>query len=302
MRVKVIFNPAADHGRAAQMESDILQWCSAYVPIDSVRTEHKGHALELAREAADQGFELVISVGGDGTTHEVINGLVREGKSQVKLGLISIGSGNDYSFGLELSDDPQAAVDQIFTGTPRAIDLALIEDDKGRSEIACNGIGIGFDATITIQSHMITRVHGFTMYLLATLRTIALYYQTPAFRLHFDDMLVEQKALLLAIGVGPRIGGGFFLTPDASFDDALLDSCLVNPVGRATMLQMLPRVMRGTHVNSRHVTMRRSHSISLVSDLPLPIHIDGEIFSYPDDDVHSVTVTSLPKALQIMDG
>jgi YegS/Rv2252/BmrU family lipid kinase len=300
MRVKIIFNPAADHGRAIQLEEPILDWCRAYGPVDLVSTERNGHAFELAREAADQGYDMVISAGGDGTAHEIINGLFQDGHSAVKLGLIPIGSGNDFAYGLNLINVPKFAIKQIFTGEPRAIDLARLDDGSGRSELACNGIGIGFDATITIQSQMITRMHGFPMYLLATLRTIALYYQTPALQVLFDDLRVEQKALLLAIGLGPRIGGGFLLTPDALFDDALLDSCMVNPVGRATMLRMLPKVMRGTHVESRHVTMRRSHTISIVSDMPLPIHIDGEIFAYPDDDVRSFTVTSLPAALQIM--
>lgn len=300
MRAKVIFNPAADHGRAIQLEEPILNWCRAYGQIDLVRTERNGHAFELAREAASQSYDIIISAGGDGTAHEIINGLVQGSQSPVKLGLIPLGSGNDYSFGLKLADDPQLAIKHIFTGDPRAIDLARVENESGLSELACNGIGIGFDATITIQSQMITRVHGFAMYMLATLRTIALYYQTPTLQVYFDDLRVEQKALLLAIGIGPRIGGGFFLTPDALFDDALLDSCLVDPVGRATMLRLLPNVMRGTHVKSRHVTMRRSHTIRIVSDMPLPIHIDGEIFAYPDDNIRSFTVTSLPAALQIM--
>ncbi len=300
MRAKIIFNPAANHGQAIQLEQPILNWCRAYGQVDLERTERKGHASELARAAADQGYDRIISAGGDGTAHEIINGLVQESRSPVTLGLIPIGSGNDYAYGLNLSDDPQLAIKKIFTGERRDIDLARLDNGSGRSEVACNGIGIGFDATITIQSQMITRVHGFAMYMLATLRTIALYYQTPAFRVQFDDLQVEQKALLLAIGLGPRIGGGFFLTPDAKFDDALLDSCMVNPVGRATMLQMLPKVMRGTHVKSQHVTMRRSHTIVIDSNMPLPIHIDGEVFAYLDDDERSISVTSLPAALQIM--
>jgi YegS/Rv2252/BmrU family lipid kinase len=300
MRAKIIFNPAADHGRASQLEDQILNWCLEFCQADFVRTERNGHAYEIARQTVADDYDVIISAGGDGTVHETINGLVQGHQSPINLGIIPIGSGNDYSFGLNLTSDPQKAIERIFTGEPREIDLANVDDGKGRSQLACNGIGIGFDATITIQSQMITRIHGFGMYLLATLRTIAFYYQTPRFQVYFDDQLVSQKALLLAVGLGPRIGGGFYLTPDALFDDELLDSCLVNPVGRATMLQMLPKVMRGTHVTSRHVTMRRSHSIKLASDMALPVHIDGEIFAHPDDNVRTLNITSLPAAVRIV--
>jgi diacylglycerol kinase family enzyme len=138
------------------------------------------------------------------------------------------------------------------------------------------------------------------MYAIATLRTIALYFQTPQLTLRFDDESIEQRSLMLAIGLGRRVGGGFYLTPDAVHDDNLLDSCTVNPVGRLTMLAMLPRVMRGTHITSKHVTMRRNHVVEVQSDMPLPVHIDGEVFAFHDDNVRQMTVTSIPRALPIM--
>jgi diacylglycerol kinase (ATP) len=112
--------------------------------------------------------------------------------------------------------------------------------------------------------------------------------------------LVEQRSLMLPIGIGPRIGGGFRLTPDADLTDGLLDSCLVNPIGRPTLLRLLPEAMKGTHVDSPHVTMRRNRRIEIESDMALPIHADGEIFAYLDDDVRQVRVTSVPAALTIM--
>jgi diacylglycerol kinase (ATP) len=180
------------------------------------------------------------------------------------------------------------------------VDLALYEDDHGRSELAINGVGIGFDAIVSIQTRTITRVHGFAMYFLAALRTLAFYYQTPRLRVHFDSQVVEQRTLMLPIGVGPRIGGGFRLTPDADLTDGLLDSCMVNPIDRPTLLRLLPEAMKGTHVNSPHVTMRRSRCIEIDSDMALPIHADGEIFAYLDDNVRWARITSMPAALTIL--
>jgi diacylglycerol kinase family enzyme len=97
--------------------------------------------------------------------------------------------------------------------------------------------------------------------------------------------------LLLAVGIGQRVGGGFYLTPDAQPDDGLLDSCLVEPVIRPTLLALVVRSMNGKHVTSPHVQMLRSRQVTLQSDMPLPIHTDGEIFARPEDDVRELTIT-----------
>ncbi len=300
MKTTLIINPKANHGQAAQLADTITSLVGSYVKPEVIMTEGPGHAVELARNAVDQGVELLVSVGGDGTAHEIVNGIVVGGSTDTTLGIVPIGSGNDLAFGMGISNDLNEAVSIIFKGRKRRIDLAKIEDNRGRLRVVTNGIGIGFDATITIQSRTITRIHGFPMYLLAVLRTIALYFQAPKMSVRFDDESVEQNILLLAIGLGRRVGGGFFLTPDADHEDDMLDSCTVDPVSRYTMLALLPRVMRGTHTTSKYVKMRRSHLIDIKSEAPLPIHVDGEIFAFPDDDVRQLTVTSLAKALPIM--
>ena len=300
MRTAVIYNPSANHGRARDFKELLKSWGLEDGTMSLASTERPGHATELARQAVNTGAELIVAAGGDGTIHEVVNGMVDGEKSPAKLGLIPLGSGNDFAFGLGMNNDLDSAVSRLQTGIAREIDLAQIEDDRGRVDLVMNGIGIGFDATVTIQSKTITRVHGFAMYMLAALRTIALYYQAPHLELRFDDEFIEQDCLMLSIGIGPRIGGGFHLTPDALFDDGLLDSCLVNPISRPTMLRLLPDAMRGTHINSQHVTMRRSRQIEIKSDIPLPIHVDGEIFAYHEDNVRNVTITTIHSVLSIL--
>ena len=300
MRVRVIFNPMANNGQSRQLMEKIQSMGDAYGKFDIVTTEHPGHATQLTLAALDEGYEIVAAAGGDGTVHELINALVKDGRSPAALGVIPIGSGNDFASGMNLDDDVETAVKRLFTGQPRLIDVLKIEDEYGQIQFVNNGLGIGFDATINIQSRLITRVHGFPMYALATLRTIAMYYQTPHLKMRFDDQEIEHDALFISVGNGPRIGGGFHLTPDAQFDDGLLDSCTVNPVGRGTMLYMLPKVMRGTHVTSRHVTMRRSRTIEITSDLALPIHVDGEIFAYPENNVHQVKISVMPAVLPVI--
>lgn len=306
MRVKVILNPAADRGRAIRLRQDLVRSAAAFGPLDVTLTAGAGSAVAIAAEAAAAGYDVVAAAGGDGTANEVANGLLQGAPSAPPaLGLVPIGSGNDYAYGLALLDPPAAAVGRLFTGRHRPVDVARIEDDRGRRRIACNAVGIGFDAAVAIESLKIRRLYGFPAYLLAALRSLAFRFHAPELQLHFDRdepgaETVTQKALLMAVGVGPRVGGGFQLTPDASFADGLLDSCLARPMARATMVAMLVRALRGTHVTSPLVQMRRSHSIELVADRPLPIHVDGEIFATVDDQVRRVTITSLPQALPIV--
>lgn len=301
MQTKVILNPWSDRGRAAKLQPQILQWAAqAGAVVDMALTERPGHAKQLAREAVQAGYQLVVAAGGDGTIHEVINGLVQGGQAGAMLGVIPIGSGNDFAYAQAIPPQPEEAVKRLFSGQPITIDLARIEDENGRFALFGNNLGIGFDAIVVIQTQAITRVHGFLMYFVAVLRTITFYYQTPHLTLNFDNEKVAQQVLFLAMGLGPRHGGGFFLTPDARHNDGLVDSCTVNPIGRLTMLGMLAKAIKGTHTSSRHVTMRQNQRILIRGDQPLPIHIDGEIFAYPQDNIRQITVTSLPQALQVI--
>ncbi len=299
MQIKVILNPAADNGRARYYRDPILQAAAPYGGLEVVVAERPGHAEILARQAAEAGCELVVAAGGDGTVHEVVNGLYAAGSSPTRLGVIPLGSGNDFAFSAGLAADWQTAVPRLFIGSVKTVDLACIEADNGRACVFDNNFGLGFDARVVVQTQKMTRVHGFIKYFLAVLHSIAFYYQTPYLQMDFDGEQTAQPVLFLALGVGRRGGGGFLLTPDARQDDNLIDSCLVNPIGRLTMLQMLSQAVKGTHIHSRHVTMRQSRHITIQLRDPAPVHVDGEMFAYPEDNVRQLTITSLPAALSI---
>lgn len=300
MRVKVIINSRSGRGRGREQTDIINTLGKRYGELDFFPTKRPRHATELAAAAADEGYDLVVAAGGDGTVHEVINGLMRGDKAALPLGIVPIGSGNDLAFGLGIKEDPEECVKRVFTGTPHPIDLARITDDRGKTEVAANNLGIGFDAIVVMRTETITRLHGFAMYFAAVLQTIMFYYNTPYLQMTFDGEPVNQGSLFLYGGLGQRGGGGFLLTPDASWEDDLIDTCLVNPIGRVTMLRMLGSAMKGTHVTSHHVTMRQSREITVRSSAPMPIQLDGEMFAYPRDNVRQVTITSLPAAVQIM--
>jgi len=299
MRVKVIVNSRSGRGRGREQTEVFNTLSRRHRELEIFPTQRPGHAVELAAAAADEGFEVVAAAGGDGTVHEVINGLMRGDKATLPLAIVPIGTGNDLAFGLGFHEEAEEAIDRIFSGAPRPIDVARVTDDRGKSEIAANNFGIGFDAIVVMRTETMTRISGFAMYFAAVLQTILFYYQTPYLEITFDGQPVNQRSLFLYGGLGRRGGGGFLLTPDASWADDLIDTCLVNPIGRLTMLQMLSSAMKGTHVTSRHVTMRQSRVITVKSSAPMPIQMDGEMFAYPRDNVRQVTITSLPAAVQI---
>lgn len=301
MRVKVILNPSADRGRAALLEEELALWGQRYGGVEVERTEAPGHAVSLARAAAEAGYDRIAAAGGDGTAHEVANGLMAVPSAQrPPLALIPIGSGNDYAFGLGMLAPLPAAVARVFQGEPRQLDLAEIIDNRGQRRYVCNGVGVGFDAAVAIATNKIRRIRGSAAYVVAALQTIVLHYQRPHLELQFDGGRISQKSLMLSVGVGPRIGGGFLLTPDAAFDDGQIDSCLVNPIGRWTMLQMMPKAMKGQHTTAPFVQMRRGESIDVRSDAPLPIHVDGEIFARPEDGVTKLSIRTIPGSLPVI--
>ncbi|MEM7331147.1 MAG: diacylglycerol kinase family protein [Chloroflexota bacterium] len=298
MKIIVIFNPWANRGKAQSKQAELESLCQRhgfYLQI----TQRAGDAQRFAKEAAEAGADIVAAAGGDGTVHEVVNGLCQVENLTSLLGILPVGSGNDLAFGLGIPTRLSLAAERLLNGQTKKVDLAKIEDENGRFQYADNNLGIGFDAQIVIQTESINWPGGFFLYLFATLKTLFQEFRMIPLDITFDGETVQQSTLFLALGVGARGGGGFMLTPFAKHDDDLVDSCLVAEASRLRALTLLPSAINGRHVNVKEVTMRQSKKIIIRSTDPMPIHIDGEVFAYPEDNVKAVTITSIPKALQV---
>jgi YegS/Rv2252/BmrU family lipid kinase len=217
------------------------------------------------------------------------------------LGVVPIGSGNDFAGGAGVLRPAPEAVTRLFAGQTRPTDIALIRDEHGRVEFWGNVCGIGFDAAVNLQSRTIPLVHGFFMYLAATLKTIALDYAAPQMKLRWDDGEVDKAILMVTVGNGPREGGGFQTTPDSKMDDGLLDFVVIDKVSRAMMLRLIPEVMNGTHARFPQITLSRTRRLTLDTDRPLPIHLDGEVFAHYEANVRHVEIEVIPGAIQLVD-
>ena len=300
---ELIFNPMADRGRSGQKAADLRAMTEELGGADWRGTEYPAHATEIAARAADDGYQTVVAMGGDGTVHEVINGLMRiPAERRPRLGIVPIGSGNDFAGGSQLADTEnlQEAVRHAFGSGERKVDVAVIRDGAGRAEYFDNTAGIGFDAAVNIRSRKVKVVHGFLMYLTATLQSIALNFDAPHMHIHFDGGQLDQNVMMVTVGYGPREGGGFITTPDSKVDDGCLDFVYVDQVSQVRMLQLLPKFMSASHPKERDVHVARTTRLTIDADRALPIHIDGELFAPYEANVRHVEIEVLPAAIRLV--
>ncbi len=300
-RVKLIVNPNADLGRALRTVADIRPMVDEFGDVEWTGTVYPAHATEIAKQAALSGYELIIAVGGDGTSLEVINGLMQiPSEKRPHFGVIPLGSGNDFSYGIGMDSDPTTALRQIFQGKPHPIDIGKITDNRGAVRYWGNVVGIGFDAKATINSRRYTFLRGYLIYLMAVLQTIILEHDAPRLQVKTDLEEWEDETIMFVICNGKREGGGFLVAPDAKPDDHIYDYATIGKVSRLRMLRLLPEVIRGTHGRFPDVRIGTLSNLLIESDRPLTIHTDGEIFSSTDDNVTKIAIELEPGALQII--
>lgn len=302
-KVKLIFNPTADKGQAWQIASDLRPIVANFGHADWSGTVYPTHATELACQAGEQGYDMVIALGGDGTVHEVINGLMQipEVKRPV-LGIVPIGSGNDFAQSIRVPQKPDLALVHALHAPPHPVDLGLFSDATGRKEYFDNTLGIGFDAVVTIRSHKLPLVQGFMMYLTAVIQTIILNFNAMQLHVETESETWDLSTLMLTLCNGSREGGGFLVAPKARINDGLIDYATICKVSRLMMLRLVPEVMKGTHGRFKQVRTGTCRKMSITSDRALFIHADGEIFTGFNTDIHNLSMQVIPNAIQVVRG
>jgi YegS/Rv2252/BmrU family lipid kinase len=302
-KVKVILNPMADLGNAWKVANDLRPIINEYGNAEWSGTVYPTHATELAKKAGEQGFDMVIAMGGDGTVHEVVNGIMQlPVDTRPILGVVPVGSGNDFAHAIGVPLESDRALYQALNGNPSEVDLGLMTDEHGRKEYFDNTLGIGFDAVVTIRSHKLPFLRGFIMYLTAVLQTILLNHDPAMMQIDVDGHTLEQSNLLLTMCNGPREGGGFMIAPEAKVDDGILHYTMIKKVSRLMMFRLVPEVMNGTHGRFNQVTIGTCRKMRISADRPLYIHSDGEIYTGFGSNLRKVSFEILPKALKVVRG
>jgi YegS/Rv2252/BmrU family lipid kinase len=300
-KIKIILNPMADMGNAWRVARDLRSITEEHGGIDWSGTVYPGHAIDLAKGA--EGYDVVIAMGGDGTVHEVMNGLMQiPADKRPVMGVVPVGSGNDFAHSIKASTTPTEALKRAINGESSTVDLGLMTDQHGRKEYFDNTLGIGFGAIVTIRSHKLPILRGFLMYLTAVIQTIILDHHPMTLKIESDTEKWEQRAIYLILCNGPREGGGFLVAPEAKLDDGILHYAMITDVSRPMMFRIVPEVMKGTHGRFKQVRMGTCKKFTIQADRPLYIHADGEIYTGPGTDLRGATIEILPNALKVIRG
>lgn len=291
----VIYNPAAGRGKADQLLRECQHRWRQQVLLRP--SEYPGHATDLACQAAEEGFERIVAAGGDGTVHEVANGLLRANKPQAVFSIWPIGSANDYAYTLGLLEWWKQREKPLPTQVLH-VDVGRITGG-GRERFYVNSLGIGFNGMVTIESRKIRRLRGLALYILAFLRALRKHYETPITTVRFDDTLITAPTLAITLNLAQR-EGGFPLTPHASLTDGRFDYLHALGMPRWRLLRYLPAMAFGC-LPSNHPLLKvgQCSRMEVQAPHPLCIHADGEFFCRPEDNVHAVQVELLPARLAV---
>ena len=311
--ILVIFNPIAGRGRVKKHWPEVQQGLiDAGIEFDVTATSAPLDAVKLAEKATTK-YSTVIAVGGDGTVHEVVNGLLRassEGET-ITLGVVPLGNGDDFAKMIppqttigEKVFDWHVAIEKIAKGHTKMFDIGRMSGDKLHSEQGnkphyfMNGMDIGFGAQAALNFTKVPIfLTGMAAYLAAIMKTLVDYH-IPKVTIQIDNQeAFEQSTTMTAITNGRCFGSGFWVCPEAQVDDGLLDVMVTQSVGRLKIMRLIPKIMKGTHVNEPILKSYRARRVYIKAQQPFVVEADGEI---PYPKTRHLEVQILDKRLRVI--
>jgi YegS/Rv2252/BmrU family lipid kinase len=295
-RFFAIVNPAAGGGRSVKLAGPaIARLREKGVHVDVIASTGPGHALDLAREAYDQGYRCFLAVGGDGTAHEILNGVFvgRRISKRISLGLLPLGTGN--SFLRDFSGaGAESSMQAILEGRTRPVDLLRLTHAGGEI-YSFNLISVGFTADVAALTNRAFKRLGHLGYLLGVfVRLAQLRRRSFALRCDADETWDERRCLFLAFSNSKFTGGTMLIAPHADPSDGLIEFVRWGPIGRLGLLRTLPKLYDGTHISHPLASHRAVRHVEFNVDDPIDVMIDGEIATL---EVRSLDI--LPAALDL---
>ena len=297
---RLIVNPTAGAGRTAKK----WPYIKALLKNTGLRFEHDiteapGHAIELAKSAVNKGYKLVVSVGGDGTINEIVNGIYATGDMKdVELGIIGTGTGSDYIRTIGVSKYYQESCHHLMNPMKKSVDLGLVEfTDNGQpvKRIFANFAGLGFDAEVVqATTKKFKNFGGKPAYLMGLLSTFTTY-KNHQIQITINGQTKNHKVCTIVMSNGKYGGGSMLLAPDADPIDGLFDVVIIGDVSKPDLLWSLPRIYKGTHLTHPKVAVERTNMITISSDEPMSIQADGDLVGKAP-----ARFTVLPSALNIL--
>ena len=306
--IHVIANPRAAGGRGGRVLRRLRGRLAGWpVPVLIHETSAPGDAMEWARRLGpDAPFGPILVVGGDGTLHEVANGLLARadgGGESRPLALLPVGTGNDFNRMLRSGDSIDDVLELIEHGHPRHFDVGRVRVE-GETRYFVNLLGVGIDVAVLQRRHRFAVLPGLLQYLGALVSALLRFRPLPTLVEYVDPEgtthSLEARTLLTAVTVGPSVGGGFRISPEARPDDGALDLFQVERLTPGEILRVLPRVVRGTQTEGPRIHMRRIHSgtIARSDGVPLTFELDGELMTA---EAERLEIDLVPGALTVLD-
>ncbi len=295
-RFLAIVNPAAGGGRSGKLAGPALaRLRKAGLSVDVIASTAPRHVVELAREAYLQGYRKFLAVGGDGTAHEIVNGIFAAGTSpeRVGLGLLALGTGN--SFLRDFSDQgAEASMQAVLAGRTRPCDLLRLTHAAG-TLYSINLLSIGFTADVGALTNRFFKPLGPLGYLLGVfVRVLQLRRRAFALRCDGEAQWDERRCLFLSFNNSKYTGGKMLIAPLADSADGLIELVRWGPIGRFGLLRTLPKLYDGTHLEHELASRRAVRKVEFRFSAPVDVMVDGEVFR-----LDCLSLDVLPGALDI---
>lgn len=274
-----IVNPAAGGGRSAKLAGPaIARLRESGLHVDVIASTGPGHAADLAREAYDQRYRRFIAVGGDGTAHEILNGIFTHAGANARfsLGFLPLGTGN--SFLRDFSQNgAEAALQALIENRKRSVDLLRLRHAKGEI-YAFNLLSVGFIADVATSTNRHFKSLGPFGYLLGVfIRVVQLRRRAFTLRCDDDKNWDERRCLFLTFNNSKYTGGTMLIAPQSDPSDGLIEFVRWGPIGRVGLLRMLPKLYDGTHIQHPLASRRAVRRVEFNLPAPVDVMIDGEI-------------------------
>ncbi|MFX0113373.1 MAG: diacylglycerol/lipid kinase family protein [Candidatus Hodarchaeota archaeon] len=296
MKALVVVNPVAGGGRSKSY-LPLIKKTLAKIGIDTAyeQTAKSLDARDIAkRAAATANYDMIIAAGGDGTVNEVANGLIG---SDIPLGCLPSGTGNDITSSFGVPMDTVAACLLLARGKRRKMDMGRIIS-KRRERFFLGVSGIGFDAEVTKVANETGKRYmtGTLPYLVSVFRVLRKF--TPiGFKIDSKEFTAEFEGMMVPVGNGPMYGGHMKIVPSACLDDGMFDLLIAGKMPRFHLIRLLSQVYEGRHVEDRAVAVRKTSQFDISADRPTLVMADGEIIGHLP-----VRFETIPNALSVITG
>jgi len=298
----IILNPTAGKGKAVSQIPKIENFLkSKKEKFEIILTNGPGDAINITRNLPLEKDDVTVAAGGDGTCNEVVNGLLaRENSGPPLMGILPIGRGNDFSYTPQIPNDCIKALELLISRNIKPLDAGFVRGGffaDGRYFI--NGVGIGFDTKVGFDAANMKHVKSGFAYVLGALINIVRYDPSPVLKIKYDEHEITLPAAIVSIVNGRRMGGSFYMGPNALLDDGLLDICALHrPKGRLRLIKLVTLYMKGTQLKEKEAVSGKGVHFHLKAlEGGMAAHCDGETICY---DGTELEIWCKPGALRLI--